>query len=204
MKIYFTIILLFSTATYGQSPMPEAWAMSLVSGSFKISDTKARRDIAVSFEKYINSLNNNIPNLTETELAAISKIETNINTKDKLKLKASIQTLVEMPTYHQKELKEKLSAIEKTLECAGSSKSSEEQEMYCWALANYYLTDNQSFNASFNQLHMLKGFSFSKVTQNKHMIKLGNENSWWFYHHLGRAIQEKVIMRYLSNKKYNK
>ncbi|VAW71802.1 hypothetical protein MNBD_GAMMA12-2130 [hydrothermal vent metagenome] len=196
--------LLFSTISYGQTPEPQEWAMSLISGSFKIGDAKARRHIATSFEKYINSLNSNIPSLTESEIKEITQIKSNLRSKDKIKIKALIQSLVKMPAYHQKLLKEKLSSIEKALKCAGSLKSNEIQEMYCWALANYYLTENQSINSSLNQLHKLKGFSFSKKTQIKHMIKLGKENTWWFYHHLGRAIQEKIILRYLSSKKYNK
>lgn len=192
--------IILSSPVLGDTMLQEDWSQALMHGSFKINDAKARHFIASSFANKIKLLNNEIPELSSSELKDIEDKEESAFNKDGSLNKSNLEKLVKTPSYHQKIFKEKLKNIEKALVCAGSDKSSQEQEMYCWALANFHLAECQDINGLIKVLNKEKILVFSQEKSQLFMLYPDKEQPWWAYGVLARSIQEKIVLRYLSRK----
>lgn len=150
-KTYIFILVFFvSIAAFNTRADAKTSILSLLLRSKDGNLTKSQRiEIADELLKNIRALDANIPSLTPKES---QWLESEWNSLGSLPLEASNQKafrLSSLPEYQTREFKKGIEFIRVSLECIKKwAGVSIEQEMFCWAGAAYYLTDNGLFNDS--------------------------------------------------------
>jgi len=67
------------------------------------------------------------------------------------------------------------------------------QELLCWAYANWALTDSDTFNDAIYRLNYRKVVNFSPNIRKQFALH-SDDNPWGLYHTFGRAIQHHVVL----------
>lgn len=175
----------------------EAW--SLQSGKFDASSKNERSEIARDLGKKIKTLLQLLPSPSPRESDWLKQEREAIDKIESSDARVARQSqLLRSPELQHERLHAALTTISDALSCAADAKASLSREMMCWSLASFLLTDQSMFNDS---VRILKQAGRLPTDLDKKDISLIGPETLGYgfvYNHLGRGIQEYLVIPYLK------
>ena len=185
------------------SPLMAIDASSIIEGKeFNAASHQARNAVARDILKKVRSFSNYVPALKPDELAwvqeesaAINKLESAGESKDVKTRRIEYEI---SPEVRQQNLRIVLADLQTALSCAASASKPIREEMKCWSVASFLLTDHSMLDDSIGTL--LKTGRISKdligdtTAIHGEPLNYGDYYEWY-----GRGILERILIPYLKN-----
>ena len=173
-----------------------ASAIDLNGGKFDARSQRDRQQIARDLLQKIQLLDSFLPTIKPSEAlwlsqerAAIDRLEDSNATYSRLK------NLVESPEFYLQKLKLLLDKIKRAISCAVQEKIETKQEMLCWLMASFHLSDRSTINDA--MMILIRNGRLPKDIGKKSGLFCDLECSdpyEWF----ARGIQEYIVIPYFA------
>lgn len=169
------------------------WMGDLLFG-FDVRSKAERHSIARGLAHDIRLLKAFLPSLTVDQERWLEKEEAALDSLKGAAYFSKYQSLTASTEYQVERFHGGLEQILDALDCALNNNQIE-QELYCWTVASWALTDSGTYNDAINLLDERGVVNFSpRIREQFHLGDRGYDAPWFTYQLYGREIQERIVL----------
>lgn len=196
MKIVTVIALvLVCISGHANATDKNQWKRDLLAGSFDVTSKQDRLRIAQGLFEEINTLKAYLPSLTPDQKRWLEAERSSLF--DSVKgdaFRSKLNAFSQSSEFQLENFNGGLDQILEALNCVLNKNNSLNQELLCWAYANWKLTDSGPYNDAIYRLSYRKVVDFSPNIRKQFGLTYSDDDQWGMYHMFGRAIQQHLVL----------